>query len=96
MYEPRMEISRLAGFLALSLHEPVVDATGLTGAYEVRLYWAVDVLQSLTDDAGGIGETGPSLVQAIQQQLGLRVVRSEKVPFEVLVVDHADKVPIPN
>jgi uncharacterized protein (TIGR03435 family) len=38
---------------------------------------------------------GPTLFAALKNQLGLRLVGG-KEPIDVLVVDHADRVPTPN
>ncbi|HVV45653.1 MAG TPA: TIGR03435 family protein, partial [Bryobacteraceae bacterium] len=64
------------------LDRPVVDQTGLTGAYDITLDWK----------PGEPGTPSASLFTAIQQQLGLRL-EARKIPLEVLVVDHAEKIP---
>ena len=89
MYEPRMTMAHLAGWLGGYLHGPVNDATGLKGTYEIGMYWVVDALDS--SDA----ESGPGLLQALSSQLGLRV-ESKKGPVDFLVVDHAEKLPAEN
>ena len=38
----------------------------------------------------------PGYVAAIQEQLGLRLVKVRDVPIDVLIVDNADKVPTEN
>ena len=81
---------KLAEFLAGVLDGPVVDMTELAGAYDFNLEWVSD---ESTATAGG--PAGPSLFTALQEQLGLRL-RSQKVPVEILVVDHAEKVPKEN
>ena len=55
---------------------PVVDRTGLSGRYNLRLSW--------TPDADG----GPSVFTVIQEQLGLKL-QPEKAPIEYLVIDDA-------
>jgi uncharacterized protein (TIGR03435 family) len=66
---------------------PVVDRTGLTGMYDVHL-------EFLPDDATN-ADPGPDVFAAVQAQLGLRLV-AQKVPVEILVIDHAEKVPTAN
>ena len=41
------------------------------------------------------GETGPNLVTAVQEQLGLKL-ESKKGPLDLIVVDHVEKVPTEN
>jgi uncharacterized protein (TIGR03435 family) len=65
---------------------PIIDGTGLPGMYEIKLEWAFRPLQN--PDA----VPGPSLFTAISEQLGLRL-EARKGPVDVLVVDHAEKVP---
>jgi uncharacterized protein (TIGR03435 family) len=38
----------------------------------------------------------PNLFAALEKQFGLRLVRAKAVPVDVIVVDHADKVPTEN
>ena len=77
-------MSVLARRLSQQLHEPVSDLTGLKGIYNFALDWQQD------DNV-----LGPSLFTAVQEQLGLKL-EARKVPVEVLVVDHAAKIPTPN
>lgn len=65
---------------------PVVNRTGLEGAYDFRLTWASDRLtpEILPD------QDAPTFFTAVQEQLGLRLVPS-KVPVEVIVIDHIEK-----
>jgi len=97
MYNPAETMAALASMLGAQLGAPVADATGLSGKYEVDLYWDFD---SMRPAAGGregdaATEPGPSLVQAVQQQLGLRL-EAKKGPLDILVVDHAEKTPTEN
>ena len=70
-----------------SLGRNVVDATGLSGTFDLRLRWAMD---PLTASATPPEETGPSLFAALQEQLGLRL-ESTRGAVEVLVIDHIEK-----
>jgi uncharacterized protein (TIGR03435 family) len=85
----QMPMSGLATVLSRFERETVVDLTGLSGAFEFKLEWTPD--GPVPPD----GASGPSLFTAVQQQLGLRL-ESRKGPLDVLVVDHAEKVPTEN
>lgn len=77
---------------SVALDRLVVDKTGMAGRFDVDLHWAVPV-------AGGAANTatlsdGPSIFAALQEQLGLKLERSEE-PLDVLVIDHIEP-PTPN
>jgi len=68
------------------LSAPIIDKTGLTGVFAIKLTW-----QPPDRPGSPITErTGPSIFTALQEQLGLKLV-PQKVPFEYLIVDHAEK-----
>jgi uncharacterized protein (TIGR03435 family) len=69
---------------------PVVDQTGLTGAFDFELTWSGDM--TFSRGRGGIPDnsSAPDLFTAIQEQLGLRV-ELRKAPMEILVIDSAEK-----
>jgi uncharacterized protein (TIGR03435 family) len=79
-------MSGIADFLGNLLGSPVQDQTGLTGKYDLRIEYVPP-----SPDA----DPGPDIRDAIQQQLGLKLV-SKKIPVEILVIDHAEKVPTEN
>ena len=66
---------------------PIVDATGLTGKYDWHLVFA---MRADSDNANLA-----SIYTAIQDQLGLRLVR-RTAPYEVFVIDSMNDVPTPN
>ena len=78
---------KLAQLLSGQLGAPVKDATGLTGQYDMAMYW-VDAMKA----RDGVG---PTILTAVEEQLGLKLV-SKKGPVEMLVVDRAEKVPSEN
>lgn len=80
-------IGSLASILARDLGQPVGDETAIRGVYDFVLRW------SNLDGADGASD--PSLFTALQQTLGLRL-EGKKVPVEMIVVDHADRVPVEN
>jgi len=84
MIRGTMEMSLLASYLSSITGRRVIDQTGLTGPYTFSLKWT-------PDDRPATGDTSaPSLVTAIQEQLGLKL-ESTKGPVEILVIDHAEK-----
>lgn len=82
-------MAQLAATLQSMVGKPVVDRTGLPGAYDVDLQWS-------PDDTGGAssGETsvndGLSIFSAVQEQLGLKLV-ARRDQFDVLVVDRVER-----
>jgi uncharacterized protein (TIGR03435 family) len=97
-------LAAFADFLtnSVQLRFPVVDKTGLMGAYDFVLDFVPEAPPSPLDVPGGPGITGlpsqgggPDIFAALQEQLGLRL-EQKKGPVEVLVVDHADRTPAAN
>jgi uncharacterized protein (TIGR03435 family) len=91
-------MANFASTLAMVVGRSVLDKTGLKGLYDFDLIWAPDVGQELRP-AGPlppgvqlppIDPNGPSLVTAIQEQLGLKL-ESSKGPVEVLVIDSVSR-----
>ena len=68
----------------------VIDKTGLTGKYDFTLEFSLRELTAAPGD-----DPLPSLFDAMQQQLGLKL-EDRKAPFDVVVVDHAERVPTEN
>lgn len=80
----------------------IVDRTGLTGVYDYRFEFTGTVHRSpaetRTDSAAMpvASDPGPTLFAAIEKQLGLKLVKAKEVAVDVLVVDHAERVPSEN
>jgi uncharacterized protein (TIGR03435 family) len=72
----------LAGALARVVGYQVVDRTGLTGTFDIDLRWTPE------EDRG----FGSDIFAAIQEQLGLEL-EPGKAWVEMLVIDHAERVP---
>ncbi len=68
----------------------VVDHTGLTGAYDVKLAFGAGA--SRGDDAN---DPAPDIFNAFEKQLGLKFQKT-KAPLDVIVVDRIDKTPTDN
>lgn len=87
LHMPNWSMEVFSTQLAFLLHTHVRDATGLAGNFDVALCWTPE------NTAGP--ESGPTLQQALSEQLGLRL-ESKKGPVEVIVVEHAEKLPTEN
>jgi uncharacterized protein (TIGR03435 family) len=64
---------------------PVVDKTGLTGTYDIKMEATPGFTINNDPDLRDI-----SVFTAVQEQLGLRL-EAQKAMVEVLVVDHVEK-----
>jgi uncharacterized protein (TIGR03435 family) len=90
-----MTMTQLSTMLANTLGRTVIDKTGLTGNYDVKLSWSPEPGQG-----GLVGGTppppvdpdsmAPSIFTAIQEQLGLKI-DSGKGAVEVYVIDRVEK-----
>jgi uncharacterized protein (TIGR03435 family) len=71
---------------------PVVDLTGLTGAFDIHLEWAPDAAASPDADSGAASDPSPhaSQIEAMRRQLGLRLDRGNGTR-EALVLDRVEK-----
>jgi len=79
-------IPTLAVVLSNKAGRVVVDKTGLTGRYDIKL----EMPQPGEDGAGGAQDPGMSIFTVVQEQLGLRL-ESAKEPVETLVIDHVER-----
>jgi uncharacterized protein (TIGR03435 family) len=75
--------------LPLMTGRPVVDKTGLTGMYDFRLEFALE-LQGRAPEANADPASAPNVFTAIQQQLGLKL-EPAKGSVDILVIDHAER-----
>jgi len=88
-------VGDFTGFLqTLVLDRPAVDNTGLKGRFDFSVTFLPDDTQfnghsPVGKLADGV-EPAPSLTEALQQQLGLKM-SAEKTPVEVLAIDHVEK-----
>jgi len=81
-------MAEFAKQLSMQLGKNVVDKTGLTGQYDFNLHWS----QATNSDGSSndaVPTAGPSLFDAIQEQLGLKLV-PQQGPVDVLVIDHIE------
>ena len=94
MMNGRME--DFTGFLQqLVLDRPVVDQTGLAGKFDVNVTFSPDDSQfngnlpPFAKPVEGV-EPAPSLFDAIQTQLGLKL-EAKKTQVDVIAIDHVEK-----
>jgi uncharacterized protein (TIGR03435 family) len=97
-----MSMEVLAAHLSMQLGGPVADFTGLPGKYDIDLCWSQDPSRasvSASPDREPVATAStpsvPRLMQALQDQLGLRL-ELKKGPVDFVVVDHAEKLPTHN
>lgn len=93
------DMAALADDLANFLGRTVVDKTGLAGSYDVKLEWVPDENQVAMFQAMGVPEgfgappsdwQGPSLVTALEEQLGLKL-DSRKGPVEMFTIERLER-----
>ena len=71
------------------LPDPVVDKTGLEGAWDFELKWTA------RNRLAQAGPDGITLFDAVDKQLGLKL-EAQKTPLPVLIVDSVNQKPTPN
>ncbi len=81
-------LATFADLLSKAADRPVIDATGLSGLYDIDLTYSPELNVAAA-------ESSPALAQALQEQLGLKLEKRD-IQVELLVVDRADKVPVEN
>jgi uncharacterized protein (TIGR03435 family) len=79
-----LTMPKLIEILSDTVGRTIIDKTGFTGTFDVRLEFAPDEAIS-----SGLS-SGPSIFTALQEQLGLRL-EGAKGPVEVLVIDHVER-----
>lgn len=84
---PNWDLDMFAGILAGQLSAPVHNDTGLTGKFDFELFWSARRPE--------VDDSGPDLVTAVQEQLGLKL-ELKKGPVDVVVIDHVERTPTAN
>jgi uncharacterized protein (TIGR03435 family) len=77
----RVSMRELASALAGLLNRSVVDRTGLSSVYDVRVEWTPDA---------ATGDLGVSLFTALHERTGLKL-EPARGSVDVLVIDHVEK-----
>jgi uncharacterized protein (TIGR03435 family) len=92
----RTPMAQFADLLAGPLRNPVVDRTGLTGRYDFMLDLAAFPAFGKKDKGRDPNDDLISFVSsALQEQLGLKL-EGRRGPAEILIIDHAEKIPTEN
>jgi len=87
-----VSMTELADYLARRLGSAVSDGTGADGVYTFELQWTLDEQFSGAVDR----EAGEfAAIQDAISALGLHL-QAQKVPVEIVVVDHVERVPTEN
>jgi uncharacterized protein (TIGR03435 family) len=92
-----ISMKTFATMMGAYLSRPVVDETGLTGLYDVKISWneRADQVTGAVPAAGENSDApaqpvGMSLLTALREQLGLKLT-SRRVPAETLEIESAEK-----
>ena len=84
--------------LEVDTARPVIDKTGLSGRFDIRLEWNPNISRLPEGQSGGPTladlEARPVLFTALQEQLGLKLETATE-PLDVVVIDGVDR-PTPN
>lgn len=75
-------LGQFADFLTRVAERPVIDRTGITGAFELRLLCAIDGFPGY--------DASPSIFEALPAQMGLKL-EPATAAIDITVVDHAEK-----
>lgn len=96
---PQADMSLRAAQLSNFLGRAVIDKTGLTGRYDLKLEWVPDEYQVAMFSGMGVPEGfgappadwhGPSLFTALEEQLGLKL-ESQKGPVEMFAIERVER-----
>lgn len=95
-------MSQFATFLTNETGRPVTDATGLEGKYDITLKWTIAALRPQSQESPSSAlpadpevDSGPTVFEAVQQQLGLKL-DAKRIAIRVLVIDSVDRTPSEN
>ena len=90
----QMSMQMLADVLSRVSGRPILDKTGLTGTYDLKLEWTPDItdgpIKANPAEPPPSDTSGPSLFTAVQEQLGLKL-DAQKAPVDVYIIERVEK-----
>ncbi len=89
------DLPGVADAIAAASGVRVIDQTGLSGRYNLDLYVGIDHSGDGRMHCNGQLPSAPGVVEAVEQQLGLKL-ETINVTVDVVVVDQLDNVPTSN
>ena len=93
-----MPITGFVDMLARFVDKPVVDQTELKGEYQIAIDLSMEDIRTVARASGmgggGASEPSSSVFTSVQQ-LGLKF-EPRKLPIDLIVIDHAERVATEN
>ena len=108
----RVPMSDLVNELGHFVDRPVVDLTDLKGTYDIDIAWVPEGSDAVGGQGRALAITSSgdgtrtaservvdmptgTIFQVLQEKLGLKL-EARRIPIEMIVVDHAEKIPTEN
>lgn len=92
----KASMKEIVDSISRQVDRPVIDNTGLSGAFNGELQWTPDDdTANAETGSSASSDAGPSIFTALQEQFGLKLV-PQRGPVEVLVIDRVEKLPTEN
>jgi uncharacterized protein (TIGR03435 family) len=89
----KVPASQFIEMLSSVLRAPVINNTGLEGRYDATINIGKYIADATPKD--GTFDPIPMIMTGLQEELGLKL-ESKKMPLDLLIIDHAQKVPTEN
>jgi uncharacterized protein (TIGR03435 family) len=90
----QIEMPELTRILSMIMSRSVIDKTGFSGKFDVKLEFSVDAASAGLPKGRELADTAdmpnPSIFSAVQEQLGLKL-EGTKGPVEIMVIDHMER-----
>jgi len=88
-----LDMPGLAAYIGTTPGRMIIDRTGIAGRFDVDLTYTPSIFSTDAPERRspppGVDPTGPPLITALQDQLGLKL-QPLRIPIDVLVIDHAE------